>query len=72
MPVDDFIVQFLKIKERELEEKTWELWLALRPHMDKSNFISYEELLATAKQQEVKPELSDKPVSGVYIDQAFI
>jgi len=72
MPIDDFVLQYNKLQNRDVEQKTWEIWLVLRPYMDKNNFISYEEMLTTAKQQEIKPELLNQPVNGVYIDQAFI
>jgi hypothetical protein len=62
MDMDDFFALFLKTREHELEQKTWELWLSLQP-MREDNYISYEELLSGVKGEE--PE-------GVYIDQAFI
>jgi len=68
----DFIPQYNKLKERELEQRTWELWLVLRPHMSENNFISFEEMFNTAKQKEVHPQDSNKITHGVYIDQVFI
>jgi hypothetical protein len=68
MEISDFIDQFAKLREKELEQKTWELWLAAYPHMSKDNFVSYEEMLATAKQREVRDETS---VNGIYVDQCF-
>lgn len=68
MEIDDFIEQFLKLKEKELEQKVWELWLVSYPHMTQDNYVSYEEMLNTAKQREVKDEI---PVNGCYVDQVF-
>ena len=68
MEIPDFVDQLLRLKERDIELRTWELWLALRPRMTEDNFVSYEEMLATTKQQEVK---QDVVTNGVYVDQAF-
>lgn len=68
MEISDFFEQFLRLKEKELEQKVWEVWLAKYPHMTQDNYISYDEMLATAKQQEVKQDI---PVNGVYCDQVF-
>jgi ribosomal protein L20 len=68
MEICNFIPQVLKIKEKEIEKKVWEMWIAKLPWMDKNNYISYEEMLNTVKQQEIKEEM---PVNGVYIDQVF-
>jgi hypothetical protein len=40
--------------------------------MSEDNYVSYEEMLNIAKQKEINPELSDKPINGVYIDQCFL
>lgn len=69
MEISDFVNQFLKLKEKELEQKVWEIWLIRYPHMTKDNYVSYEEMINIAKQQEVKQDI---PVNGVYIDQCFI
>jgi len=74
MEINDFIQQFLKLKEKELEQKVWEIWLVKYPHMDKNNFVSYEEMLNSAKQQEVKEVDNVEiqiPINGVYVDQIF-
>lgn len=68
MEIPDFANQFLKLKEKELEQKVWELWLVKYPHMTEDTFVSYEEMLATAKQQETKQEIV---TNGVYVDQAL-
>jgi len=68
MEIPDFIKQFAKLKEKELEQRIWEMWIVKFPWMTSENFVSYEEMLNTAKQQEIKHET---PVNGVYIDQAF-
>lgn len=68
MEIPDFANQFLKLKEKELEQKVWELWLVKYPHMTEDTFVSYEEMLNTAKQQETKQEMQ---VNGCYVDQLF-
>lgn len=68
MEISDFFEQFLRLKEKELEQKVWEVWLAKYPHMTQDSYISYDEMLATAKQQEVKQDI---PINGVYCDQVF-
>ena len=68
MEIPDFVEQLLKLQEKELEQKVWEMWLAKWPRMTKDNFVSYEEMLNTAKQQETKHET---PVHGCYVDQVF-
>lgn len=67
MEVQDFVEQILKLKEKELEQRVWELWLVKYPRMTEDTFISFEEMLATVKQQEVK---EDVVTNGVYVDQA--
>lgn len=68
MEISEFVNQFLKLKEKELEQKVWEIWVSGYPHMTSENYISYEEMLNTAKQQEIKQEI---PVNGIYVDQCF-
>lgn len=73
MEIPDFINQFSKLKEKELEQKVWELWLVKWPYMTEEDYVSYERMLdiakhGEAKQQEAKQEI---PVNGIYIDQVF-
>ena len=68
MEISDFISQFLKLKEKEIEQKVWEFWLAKYPHMTEDTYVSYEEMLNMVKQKEVK---QDVEINGVYIDQIF-
>lgn len=68
MEISEFLDQFLKLKEKELEQKVWEIWLSKYPHMSHENYISYDEMLNTAKQQETKQDIQ---VNGVYVDQVF-
>ncbi len=70
MEATDFTAQFEKLKEKELEKRIWELWLAIYPTMTKDTFISYEEMLNQAKQQ--KEPINDTATQGCYIDQLFI
>lgn len=72
MEIEDFVSQFVKLKEKDLENKVWELWLAKFPLMTKDNYISYEEMLNTAKQQEIKHiDNVEMPANGCYVDQVF-
>ena len=68
MDIDDFSNQFLKLREKELEQKVWELWLAKIPNMTQESYMSYDEMLNIAKQRETKHDI---PINGIYIDQAF-
>jgi hypothetical protein len=68
MDIDDFFNQLIKLKDRELEQKVWEIWLAKYPHMTEKTYVSYEDMLSTAKQKEVKHDI---PANGMYVDQAF-
>ena len=65
----DFYDLYMELQEKELEQKTWELWLALYPHMSKETYISYEDMLAKAKRQEVIGVQRQTPTSGYYVDQ---
>jgi len=73
MEIDDFAEQFLKLKEKELEQKVWEIWLVCYPHMTEGTFESYEEMLNRHKQQiatQITP--GQKTVQhGLYVDQVF-
>ncbi|MDD5502477.1 MAG: hypothetical protein PHH26_03315 [Candidatus Thermoplasmatota archaeon] len=64
MEIPDFMAQFLKLREKELEQKVWEIWLTSYPYMSKDNFVSYEEMLQQVKYPEEKEVLN-----GVYVDQ---
>lgn len=68
MEIQDFIAQFIKLKEKEIENRVWELWVAKFPTMTKENYVSYEEMLVLVKQQEIKEEI---PIHGCYVDQVF-
>lgn len=68
MDIHEFVAQILKLKEKELEYRVWEIWLCKYPYMAKDNYVSYEEMLNTAKQKEVKQDI---PINGCYIDQVF-
>jgi hypothetical protein len=59
---------FSKAQEKEIEQRAWELWLAMYPTMTKETFISYDEMLNMVKHKETKHEM---PVSGCYVDQVF-
>ncbi len=70
MEMDDFLNQFTKLKQKELEQKVWEIWLARYPHMTEDNFTSYEELLNQATQQETQiVNEVDYVANGYYVDQ---
>ncbi len=67
--MNDFIALFNKAQEKELEQKAWELWVSLYPHMTEDTFVSYEEMLNMAKQKETKQETL---TNGIYVDQVFL
>jgi hypothetical protein len=60
MDMDDFFALIQKMRVRDLEEKTWELYIHLKPHIPD---LDYEEMIQNAKGEE--PE-------GVYIDQVLL
>ena len=72
MEINDFIGQIAIIKEKELEKRVWEIWLAKYPHMTPEDYVSYEEMLLAIRQQEVKQvDNAEIPVNGCYVDQIF-
>lgn len=68
MEINDFIGQIAIIKEKELEKRVWEIWLAKYPHMTPEDYVSYEDMLDIAKQKEIK---QDTATNGIYVDQIF-
>jgi len=68
MEISDFISQFLRLREKELEQQVWEVWLAKLPNMTERNYISYDDILNIAKRKET---IKDIPQNGVYVDQCF-
>jgi hypothetical protein len=68
MDIYDFIDQFLKIREKEIENKVWELWLVKLPQMNSDNYMSYDEMLDMVKRSD-----TNKPMqkNEVFIDQCF-
>lgn len=68
MEIPDFINQFTKIKEKEIEQKTWEFWLTNYPYFNEKTFVSYEEMLNKMKQTENKENVN---LNGLYVDQCF-
>jgi hypothetical protein len=69
MEISDFANQFSKLKEKELEQRVWEFWLVKYPHMTEDTFVSYEDMLAIAKQQG-EQEQEEEAQGGLYADQA--
>jgi hypothetical protein len=67
MEMPDFISQFSKLREKELEQRVWELWLVKYPHMTEDTFVSYEDFLAMAKQEIQEQE--EQVQGGLYADQ---
>ncbi len=43
-----------KAIEKEQEEKLWQQWLQLYPHMNKDNFITFSEFLKRNRQMTIK------------------
>jgi hypothetical protein len=68
MEISDFISQFIVLKEKEIEHKIWEVWLAKFPDMSEVNYMSYGDMLDMAKGQN---EIKEIPQNGCYIDQCF-
>lgn len=66
MDIDDFIEQFLKLKEKEIENKAWEMWLSLFPYMQLRHieFISFEDFMNKCRNIETEVQ-----TEGVYINQ---
>ena len=56
------------LKEKELEQKAWEMYLVGLPYMDKDTFITFEAFLENLKgeQQPAKQE------PGYYVNQVMI
>ncbi len=69
MKIPDFASQMLKLKEKELEQRVWEIWLTKYPHMTEDTFVSYEDMLAMTKQQETQGQ-EEQVQGGLYADQA--
>jgi wyosine [tRNA(Phe)-imidazoG37] synthetase (radical SAM superfamily) len=69
MEIDDFMEQILMLKDKELEQKVWEIWLVCYPSMTENTFESYEEMLNRTKQCEVTK--NQEAQHGLYIDQVF-
>lgn len=68
MEIPDFFNQFLKLQEKETEQKVWGIWLAKLPNMTEENFMSYNEMLNLVKNQEQE----DIQEEGYYIDQVWL
>ena len=68
MEISDFVSQFLKLKEKEIEQKVWEIWLSKLPNMTSENFVSYDEMLNLVKNNESNNRQS---LNEFYVDQAF-
>lgn len=68
MEIDDLMDQVLKLKEKEIEQKVWELWLVEYPRMTEGNYVSFDEMLNKAKNIEI---IENKPINGCYVDQMF-
>lgn len=68
MEISDFDSQFLKLKEKELEQRVWEMWLTKYPYMTEDTFVSYEDMLNLAKQQKTQ-EQEEQVQDGLYADQ---
>jgi len=68
MEISDFINQFLKIKEKDIEQKVWELWLVKLPQMTSDNYMSFDEMLDIVKNSDAK-KIPQK--NEVFIDQCF-
>ena len=70
MEIIDFINLIYKLKEKEMEQKLWEFWLVKWPHMTRDNFISFDEMLEQAKNQQEdinkEPEYTTANQGGLF------
>jgi hypothetical protein len=51
----DGILLINKAIEKRKEEKDWDMWVAVYPHMDKKSFISFEKFRGKKKIANVAP-----------------
>jgi len=58
MNISEFLPLFIKLNERLSKAKSWDMWIAMLPHMGEK-FVPFSEFI------EQKEE-------GVYADQVFI
>ena len=67
MDIADFLTQLNKIREKELEQRVWELWLVRYQGalLTGNEVESYEEMLSLAKNQK-----TEEVQGGLYADQA--
>ena len=45
MPIGFALGMIKHLKEKENEDKVWQMWLMKYPHMNKDNFISFDDFL---------------------------
>ncbi|MDD5016546.1 MAG: hypothetical protein PHO15_00425 [Eubacteriales bacterium] len=60
--IPDFFNLLTKLNDRQLEERAWEYWIAMVPHMGE-NYIPFSEYFDSIKQGDN---------GEVYADQVFI
>lgn len=51
----------LHLKEKETEQKAWEMWLTKYPNMDKTNFVPFSEF----KSKLTTPQISTKSTEDI-------
>ncbi|MEC2070343.1 hypothetical protein [Alkalihalophilus marmarensis] len=51
MPFQEAADIYFKAVEQEQDQKLWEMWLARYQHMDKDNFLSFEQFKINSKSQ---------------------
>lgn len=63
MDWDDGINLINKAIEKNREEKEWDMWVQLYPHMNKENFISFEKFRTkNVKEYVNKKQMTDKEI----------
>jgi hypothetical protein len=54
LPVSEGLGLIQQAIKKASEEKAWELWVSLVPHMDQAHIVSFDQFLAEMKEEPVK------------------
>ena len=57
--------------EKQAEERIWQMWLARYPHMNKDNFVTYNDFKEKMKPQEPIKQHSKEELLKLYFDMRF-
>ena len=55
-PWRDFLKVWERLREKQREQKHWQMWLARYPYMDKDTFVSFEDFYKPQNKVSVKPK----------------